>query len=388
MGITVSCPHCDRSYTLAETNEGKTVRCKECEEPFVVRRDRAPRREPEDEEDRPRRRSAPARDEDDRPRRRPRKSGVPLWAWAVSGAALVLLLAGGLTAYLLSGGGGGGALGSPRGAGGSKLTREKFEAVKLGMSDREVVNLLGTPARARGTFGPIDHWAQLEASKTLSWEAGSTKVEVHLLGGGVHTIRGIFDDPADATPAAWTEANFRKLKWDLTCADVRALFGPPQEVYRGGTGLRGPNVTLTWRGGTEVVCSFDPDALYSAIGKLNGKTLLLNQRPLEGGAGLPKGGEVFEVDSGRLESVDSRVLEASFRKLRVKMSRQEVKDLLGAPSTQRRIGDSLVRTWRNSRDTIEVHFKDDRLVLATAYIGGKNLSVVDAPGAAAGAFPP
>src|SRR5262245_32097183 len=36
MNIRLSCPHCERAYTLADTQRGKTIRCKECQGTFKV----------------------------------------------------------------------------------------------------------------------------------------------------------------------------------------------------------------------------------------------------------------------------------------------------------------------------------------------------------------
>ncbi len=36
MSITLSCPHCERAYTLADTQRGKTIRCKDCNGTFKV----------------------------------------------------------------------------------------------------------------------------------------------------------------------------------------------------------------------------------------------------------------------------------------------------------------------------------------------------------------
>src|SRR5688572_13819504 len=37
MLIRLSCPHCDVSLHVPDTAAGKKIRCKECEEPFLVR---------------------------------------------------------------------------------------------------------------------------------------------------------------------------------------------------------------------------------------------------------------------------------------------------------------------------------------------------------------
>src|SRR5262245_37278797 len=91
MPIKTTCPNCDAPYTLADTMEGKKVRCKSCSEPFTVEATGAsangaaskPKSKPgsdalvqarpnrpapsrdDDDDDRPRKKSRPDRDEDD-----------------------------------------------------------------------------------------------------------------------------------------------------------------------------------------------------------------------------------------------------------------------------------------------------------------------------------
>jgi HEAT repeat protein len=123
MAIKILCPTCGAANTLDDAKEGKTVRCRKCEEKFTVEaprpkrkaddedddRDsrRAPRRSrvrDDEEDDRPRRRRArdDDDDDDDRPRRRaPKKS---------SGSGTVLIVLGSIAAVLILVCGGGGLL--------------------------------------------------------------------------------------------------------------------------------------------------------------------------------------------------------------------------------------------------------------------------------------
>jgi len=95
MPLQIICPHCAATFKVADTMRDKKVRCKNCEEVFVVKEDRAPAAdEDEAEPDEPRRkrvaprvqvkakpsspavrrRAAPDNEERDTPRRRPKKA--------------------------------------------------------------------------------------------------------------------------------------------------------------------------------------------------------------------------------------------------------------------------------------------------------------------------
>jgi hypothetical protein len=74
--------------------------------------------------------------------------------------------------------------------------------------------------------------------------------------------------------------------------------------------------------------------------------------------------------------------EENFRKLKVQMTMKEVRALLGAPQDEALVGEvgGGCLTWMNGRDNIQVFFKDDKLVLATAFVHGKTLSLADMGG--------
>lgn len=131
MAIKTLCPHCSQSYSLADAQLGKKVRCKSCGEPFLVE-DEAPRKAP-----------ARVRDDDADDRRRPREvrrksGGIPVWVWIVGGiGAAVLLLGcagGGLIIWIAS-----------SGSLGNKLTEENYKKIKIGMTPAEVKSILGEP---------------------------------------------------------------------------------------------------------------------------------------------------------------------------------------------------------------------------------------------------
>ena len=333
-----------------------------------------------EEDERSRRAEGDLDDEEDRPRRRARR-GIPRWVWAGCGGALVGVLAlGGLTIGLLAFAGGG-RLGSISLTPGDRLTRDNLEAIKQEMSDREVVAILGTPTRAEGVFGALQRWDEINAAKTLHWENGSTKIRVFLLGGGVNFTEGTFDDLREATPAGWTEANFAKLKWNMTRAEVHALFGPPQQIYHGGSFAGEPISIYTWRkDGNKIVAWFAAEKLYEATATLNGKQLHLPQRPFpgpEGGGGNP--GAEGEPDFGNRPNPN--VTEANFNKLKIRMTMKEVLAVLGPPQHKgmhEGVGGCL--TWQNGGNSIQVFFKDDRVIMATVSINGNTSALFDMSG--------
>jgi hypothetical protein len=133
MSISMCCPTCGAAHTLADSLEGKTVRCRRCEQTFTVQLartkskdtaddDEGLRTEPaplqsrarREEDDRPRRRRSYDEEEDDRYRRRrggededdqPRRRAV-----GQSGGATVWIVLGGIAATLLLLCGGAGAV--------------------------------------------------------------------------------------------------------------------------------------------------------------------------------------------------------------------------------------------------------------------------------------
>src|SRR5690348_16428006 len=116
MPIKTACPRCDRPYTLTDDQEGQKVRCRDCSEPFTVRRVEA------------------ARDRDEAPAR----TGAPVWMWLLLGGGLLfgMLLVVGVVGVLFATG----VIG-----GGPKLTAENVQRIRGGMTEAEVVAVLGRP---------------------------------------------------------------------------------------------------------------------------------------------------------------------------------------------------------------------------------------------------
>lgn len=221
MAIQTACEHCNREYTLADTVEGKKVRCKSCGEIFTATtggkaqnatrsRGSANGSSPKSQTSRskiassstPPPASARKRDRDDsldfeeedsRPRKK-RSRGMPIWIWLVGGGAICFL-------FLVCAGGGaalyfGGFL---DGMLQNRVTKENFDKIKRGMSETEVRAILGSPSQVndattelkmlggRNPFGSI---------KVLVWKGGGNTIQLTLMNDKV-TAR-MFIDPNGA----------------------------------------------------------------------------------------------------------------------------------------------------------------------------------------------
>jgi len=265
MSIKISCPHCEREYNLPDTKEGKTLRCKGCQETFVarVRRARGP-----DEEKRRSRKSAPddesdERSEEERPRRK--KRGVPLWIWLAGGGGLVAVTA--VVLVLVLGGGSGGS--------GGKITNENFKKIQNGMLEADVGTILGAPSYATndptnplGKLNPEE--VKFRANKTLVWQSGSNRIHVDFVEGRV--IAAQWNPPLPGEPggppvAGLSEANFKRLRRNMPEIEVQQVLGVPKERLPGSS---------TWESGdAKVTANFANGRLLNATGQFGKKTLTL-----------------------------------------------------------------------------------------------------------------
>lgn len=192
MPIQVSCPGCQRTYNLGDALVGKQVRCKQCGNGFIVEdpeveevqevangqivsaEDRPTRgrsgpavnsrrrRDEDEEDDRPRRRSGYDDDDDSPIRRRIKKKSKTglIVGLSVGGAVLIAGIV--VTLVLVFGG--------------SKFSVENFNKVKTGMSEKEVVDLLGKPTESPIEVGP---------AKTMIWRHNDSVYTVNLFSGSV-----------------------------------------------------------------------------------------------------------------------------------------------------------------------------------------------------------
>lgn len=168
MAIKASCPHCSTSYSLAETQIGKTVRCKQCAEAFVVSGPKPPSRSRDEDDDR------------DEPRRpRPKKKGMPTGLLVGLGIGVFVLLLGCL--------GGGGVLLWLYGPFGNKVTQANYDKIQTGMSEAEVKAILGEPTEVRARQGNIH---------ALVWHRKGTRggglVQIVFQNGRVMIKQGMF----------------------------------------------------------------------------------------------------------------------------------------------------------------------------------------------------
>jgi transcription elongation factor Elf1 len=191
MALKTVCTHCNQPYTLTDDKQGKTVRCKGCGSTFVVRaaeileevdddaeaigtepRPRAARSRREEPEDRPARRRPRDDDGDDGDERRPRRRrrGIPVWVWLASGGGLLLIVAVVLVAILL----GTGVIGPNR------VTKENFDKLHAGMSEDQVISILGRKDMRDGFGNPV----KIDESnylRTLIWEKEGKRIEVDVI---------------------------------------------------------------------------------------------------------------------------------------------------------------------------------------------------------------
>jgi predicted Zn finger-like uncharacterized protein len=180
MPIKTSCPHCSRSYALADTQQGKTVRCKGCNQTFVVRDGAAPRS------------AAPARDAaEDRPAPRParvKKSGLPTWVLVVGGCGALVLLVGclggvGTIAWLATSG--------LR----NKVTEENYKKIQMGMSEAEVKAILGEPTAVEDVGQAANRLGlggNLFAMRVLVWKNGNNQITLGFRNDKVATMMSQF----------------------------------------------------------------------------------------------------------------------------------------------------------------------------------------------------
>lgn len=200
MPIATSCPNCHAKYTLADNQLDKTVLCRGCQKPFLVSedvpsgetykrpgsgvrprpreddrrredyddrgrdRDRDSFRDRDRDRDRERDRDRGRYEDDYRPRERPRRrrAGIPAIVWvlvAVGGgiAAMVLVI---LVIFFAVGGG--------------RVNMANYNRIQRGMSEAQVIAIMGRPHEARNESSPLNGM-QVRA---LGWKSGRNKIAV------------------------------------------------------------------------------------------------------------------------------------------------------------------------------------------------------------------
>jgi hypothetical protein len=215
MPIATSCPNCRTKYTLADNQLDKTVLCRGCQRPFLVSEDvpagqtfkrpgssgERPRLREDDrrrddyDRDRDRDRDRDYRDRDrdrdrdyrdrphsadphdlrDRPRRR-REGGIPVVVWLmIAGGATIVVIVGTVVALIAFGAFGGGT-----------VTMANYQKLRTGMTEAEVVAIMGKPHEVQtdsaGGFGGMNLQVRV-----LGWKSGRNRINVGLFNNKVVT---------------------------------------------------------------------------------------------------------------------------------------------------------------------------------------------------------
>lgn len=211
MAIKISCPNCDRSYNLADSMAGRLIRCKDCEETFRVDQPDADDGAIVAEELRSTRKSAitsrrsreTAAEDDDRPRTKKKSNksgGLPVGLLVGGGVGLLLVVGVIVLLVVLLGGGNG------------KLTAENVAKVKMGMSEREVIALVGQPTETidprieAGKLGlpagDVGNALLAKIPKAMKWSKNDINLVVAFVDGKATTIIGGSSGDAAKTAVA------------------------------------------------------------------------------------------------------------------------------------------------------------------------------------------
>jgi hypothetical protein len=270
MPIRTACPACGAPYNLADHLEGKTVKCKGCQEPFVVKPLTTKKAKAAGVAPVPSKKKAPAPEdddidresdyeEDDRPARQPTKkpkrkgkkrakSGAALWIFlAVGGGVLLLLLIGGGVGlmYLLKGGGqsptapgnnqtpgflGGLIPQAPASIVPASVTEEAFDKLRTGMTEEEAIAVVGLPTQRK--VGPDDP----------SKDPVITGPNVKYLGDLVRLIWVSGKNRIELTFDINNKASSGRAKFDDGQGGIRELLGNKYDQVAGG----GEQVVWHW----------------------------------------------------------------------------------------------------------------------------------------------
>jgi outer membrane protein assembly factor BamE (lipoprotein component of BamABCDE complex) len=224
-----------------------------------------------------------------------------------------------------------------------KALAENFGKVREGMSEKEVVALLGKPSQAnRFPAKQVGDFLS-PAAAVLRWGAlKGDNVSVHFEDDKVTTGSGLINgknvglNRGDAFPDVNVNPNkgkmpadaaekFAKIREGMTEKEVVALLGegnsitfPAGEAF----GKRTPARTvMTWGnvfGGDHITATLEDGKLVDASGRVNDKDLIM---------GFPD----QKPDPGK-KPVDVKALADGVAKLRLGMTEKQVTDLLGPPA--------------------------------------------------------
>jgi outer membrane protein assembly factor BamE (lipoprotein component of BamABCDE complex) len=382
MSIQTSCPSCRRSYTLPDEHAGATVRCKGCDEKFVVKASSSRN----DDQDRPRKQSPTARTEGDRDAGRPRgadraapradgraaskNKGVPLWVWLAAAGVGLAVVAAGVAIVILMGG---------KAAPASKITKENQEKIQLGMTEDDVRAILGDPTMTedpRAPFQDVGSPRRLEDianTKTLVWQDGSNKIRVEFLNSRAVQVTGDFPTVGEQQPdssAGLTEENFRRLKQNMTEREVNNILGKPRSTTVN---------TATWEDGPNSVVATFNGGLFNATGKFGGKTMHVVE-PTKDGSRDEKKERLPRKPADPNNPREDDLTEENFNKLKANMTEAAVRRILGPQTRSRRTATAVTLTWEQGQNTVTVSFVAGKLNRADAQIDGKMLTITTGVG--------
>jgi len=355
MSIKISCPNCDRPYTLADSQKGKTIRCKECKETFVGGKPRRARREDEDD----------SREEKRSPTKKAKKGGMPIWIWLAGGGVLIAAAAVVIVIIVNKGGGGGGG-----------TSADNFKKIVTGMPEEKVVSLLGPPSRS-GTPDQILGSNRMrgkgyDEAKIMVWVAGKTSLIVSIIDAKVARVSTSTDTAApvdDTSPESPLAQKVAKLQTGLKEADVIAILGQPTRtadkdpffpiLNKIVTKQFGPPKILVWElGADKITLHIASDAV------------------LDGGSLI--------TSTGTAPSSNPAFTEANFNKLkdlaRGRMREYDVRKIFGAPTKATRtkflkIGEFRTELTWEADGKLRVIWDDGRVIEADALFAGKKHAI-------------
>jgi hypothetical protein len=177
MPIQMTCPNCARRYALADAAAGKTLRCKGCGKSLKAAGPDANGDEP-----------------GPKPKARPAKAGgrALIWGLLGGGAAVLLVLllvCGGLGFFLL-----------PHRDNGRRPDEEAYPKLTPGMSEKEVVGIMGPPDGGGATWLAMLAEVQEPGTKTLHWQGRSFEYAVELKDGKAVNASCVIREGYTVTP--------------------------------------------------------------------------------------------------------------------------------------------------------------------------------------------
>jgi hypothetical protein len=166
---------------------------------------------------------------------------------------------------------------------------------------------------------------------------------------------------------------------DLRDGTPRARYRSDDERprRRAGTGIGIPTwVWLAGGGAVVLVLLLMCGGVGIILLTMGGGNAGVQQAAQPGAVGqpMPDGQQLAAADPIR-PPAPRKVTEANFKRLKGNMTQAEVVAILGPPRED--LGPGAI--WMEGRNNIQVHFLNDRLVLATGFINGRTLSVVGGP---------